>query len=711
MFLCTLAALFAVTWGAHQHPTTTTPIPKTDHELIQDLLAENAALRGRLGTMEQGVGDLSRQVMLQQLFVEERIRSDGSSGLKQVRNQQSGERSYLTADYATMGSVAGIHEHINNIRTVGMGELNVVLNGVEFRTRHNDYRLYMPTTDRTYNGRREIPFPDVPPAVLAKLTVAEQVEEMKEWFKAFKMQDHSVRDYRKYFKPVLCYMEGGWTTNTKTLEEPFFSDRHHIDASSWFDLQDKVRFASYSGGKSSLENFAYLPTTIINVVNGTPEYAQWNYRIMCHPLKNDLPTSAFEMIDDVGERMKKGMPMSRYNETRLARFQLRRQIPTNRNSYIPRTYLWGLLDDLMYEIPGKDNYGANITDDSLGLTMYHVNSNTEPLEPVNTAYYNRMYKIVEKDAMGNKNVHRGFSDSNFFAAQTSNPRIAALSVDTCKDYRDHKTHHNVHNCTHYSQRYTWAIPLEIIYLTPLYEWNPHNFRHTTASGGPEIYSTTHNSQGQVRNGKLDADHAYNGTWDKGFYRTPIELFSTTKAVGADRADTAKASVGVLDPHGVVQKVAASGTHIILPNIEGVGKVRTRYPIMPVHADGEQSRKELDALKEMVMNMAKYSSLFEVEPTTVSNANTQYNQQPHMLKVTPTTQDPPGYHGHDLMITQADIEDMKKGQTVRGILTTTDQQHQHSIDIHMDAHGQYVMAACDGLPRCWDGHDTHLTLDF
>ncbi|WAQ96985.1 hypothetical protein MAR_029718 [Mya arenaria] len=261
-----------------------------------------------------------------------------------------------------------------------------------------------------------------------------------------------------------------------------------------------------------------------------------------------------------------------------------------------------------------------------------------------------MYKIVEKDAMGNKNVHRGFSDSNFFAAQTSNPRIAALSVDTCKDYRDHKTHHNVHNCTHYSQRYTWAIPLEIIYLTPLYEWNPHNFRHTT-------------------------------------------------------------SVGVLDPHGVVQKVAASGTHIILPNIEGVGKVRTRYPIMPVHADGEQSRKELDALKEMVMNMAKYSSLFEVEPTTVSNANTQYNQQPHMLKVTPTTQDPPGYHGHDLMITQADIEDMKKGQTVRGILTTTDQQHQHSIDIHMDAHGQYVMAACDGLPRCWDGHDTHLTLDF
>jgi len=61
-------------------------------------------------------------------------------------------------------------------------------------------------------------------------------------FTAFHDQDHSVRDYRKYFKPVLSYMEGAWTTNTKTLEEPFFSDRHHLDASTWFDLQDKVRW-------------------------------------------------------------------------------------------------------------------------------------------------------------------------------------------------------------------------------------------------------------------------------------------------------------------------------------------------------------------------------------------------------------------------------------------------------------------------------------
>ena len=41
-------------------------------------------------------------------------------------------------------SFADVHDHSNNIRTVGMGEFIGVLNGIEFRTRHNDYRLKKP---------------------------------------------------------------------------------------------------------------------------------------------------------------------------------------------------------------------------------------------------------------------------------------------------------------------------------------------------------------------------------------------------------------------------------------------------------------------------------------------------------------------------------------------------------------------------------------
>lgn len=53
---------------------------------------------------------------------------------------------------------------------------------------------------------------------------------------------------------------------------------------------------------------------------------------------------------------------------------------------------------------------------------------------------------------------------------------------------------------------------------------------------------------------------------------------------------------MLDRQGVVRNVVASGNRIIIPDIPGVGKVRTRYPIMPLHSDGDATRKELEALK-------------------------------------------------------------------------------------------------------------------
>ena len=46
--------------------------------------------------------------------------------------------------------------------------------------------------------------------------------------------------FRPYFKSVVSYMEGFWTHATTNIDEPFDSDRHQIDASSWQDLLDKV---------------------------------------------------------------------------------------------------------------------------------------------------------------------------------------------------------------------------------------------------------------------------------------------------------------------------------------------------------------------------------------------------------------------------------------------------------------------------------------
>ena len=52
----------------------------------------------------------------------------------------------------------------------------------------------------------------------------------------------------------------------------------------------------------------------------------------------------------------------------------------------------------MAEIPGKDNYGANLTDDSFGNLMYE----TEPgdLKVLNTGVYHRWFKLGQKGAMG-----------------------------------------------------------------------------------------------------------------------------------------------------------------------------------------------------------------------------------------------------------------------------------------------------------------------
>ena len=148
---------------------------------------------------------------------EEKTRSEGDSGLKITRLRRVGPRPYQAESHAAptevcltfyylmqiinecighvicinlgtekenfssdifgdqLFQVAAIHNHANNIRTVGMGEFVAVLNGVEFRTRHNDYRLNMPSTTSTeYHKTEEIPFPDVPPEVLQHTDVSDQ---------------------------------------------------------------------------------------------------------------------------------------------------------------------------------------------------------------------------------------------------------------------------------------------------------------------------------------------------------------------------------------------------------------------------------------------------------------------------------------------------------------------------------------------------------
>lgn len=126
-----------------------------------------------------------------------------------------------------------------------MGEFGAVLNGVPFWTRHNDYKLAQPVQEggsKFYNKLQDVEQPDVPPSVLAKRTVAEQVEEMRMYFKvhlplvfrlcevlilqAWQEQDTNIRNYKPYFPAALCVLEGAWIKHAANIDEPFASDRY-----------------------------------------------------------------------------------------------------------------------------------------------------------------------------------------------------------------------------------------------------------------------------------------------------------------------------------------------------------------------------------------------------------------------------------------------------------------------------------------------------
>lgn len=184
-----------------------------------------------LTKINENIDIILYQLANQYAFNEDRNRAYGSSGILKVRGIGSSYKSYGEPLYSDDGYMT-LHEHTDFENTAGLGEMVISLNGVHFMTRHNDYKMNMKSrTKEDYKSVEPIKFPDVPPSVLNKNTVNEQLEEMQQYFKAFKNQDSSIRNYKEYFKPFLCYLEGYWIKkNYKSdIEQPFMSDRHRVN--------------------------------------------------------------------------------------------------------------------------------------------------------------------------------------------------------------------------------------------------------------------------------------------------------------------------------------------------------------------------------------------------------------------------------------------------------------------------------------------------
>jgi hypothetical protein len=176
-------------------------------------------------------------------------------------------------------------------------------------------------------------------------------------------------------------------------------------------------------------------------------------------------------------------------------------------------------------------------DDAFGLTAYSLAPGQQDVK-LRADKYHRWFKVAKADAMGSSTRHRGFADENLFMAMNTQEKVQGMTLDRCEGKDENKV------CHSWNQKWSYAIPPEIIYLTPLSKWNPYDIEFKGKDG--KGYANTVTANG--RNGDLTQEKAFNGTNTRKFYRTPVEFFAGNE-VAVDAADTTKNSVGVLDKKG------------------------------------------------------------------------------------------------------------------------------------------------------------------
>ena len=473
--------------------------------------------------------------------------------------------------------------------------MSLVMNGVEFRTGHNDYRLMQPSLYSTeFRVAKIIDMPNVPPEVLSQPTIQDQIAEMREWFRAWKSQDESLRRYKRYFKPVLCYLEGYWINEDEDeFEHGFLSG----NKAQWPDILVKCMYKTYVGREN--ESLPCVPTKLVDITDdGIPVLAQWSYRVMCHPLQADLPLDQFNVVDDLAVRVSQSYySKDQLEQSKSARFTLNNSVIDPEHS--DRT----LLDSLMEQIPGLDNYPGSLVDNTFDEIALEAHRDGLFPRPLNAAYYHRQFNVVGKNGEGTEKRKRAYSDIDLFSAFTTQSIVARVaaqlkSAKSCAD-QDDTSAPPCQKPKNKTLGVTWAIPLEVIYITPLSKWNPFGINYYNDDESDEAKAVTANG----RDGTLPSANAYNGTRGDLFFRTPEEFFSDNE-FDPVMDDTTPNSVAVLDSLGQMRITRASGHRIFFPDIPGLGIIRQRYPIFPVYSDDTPESKEIAAIKELLLNKDK-----------------------------------------------------------------------------------------------------------
>jgi len=161
------------------------------------------------------------------------------------------------------------------------------------------------------------------------------------------------------------------------------------------------------------------------------------------------------------------------------------------------------------------------------------------------------------------------------------------------------------------------------------------------------------------------------------------------------ADTGVMGRGILDPQGKVRQVVTSGFKIMLDEIHGVGKMRVRYPIMPIHDHGNSIYKDLSALTDMTLKKHKYLNLYpDLKQTDNDTVEEVYLYETVIAN----------NHVHTIELSKSQLDVLFSGKYLN-VTTSISDGHSHELLLwYWDKYIIINIKKCDGLNKvCFDGH--------
>lgn len=280
----------------------------------------------------------------------------------------------------------------------------------------------------------------------------------------------------------------------------------------------------------------------------------------------------------------------------------------------------------------------------------------------------------------------------------------------------------------WEQKWTYAVPLEIVYLTPFEKWNPYNLTSYGKRDFGDINDDKSGTQSNPYEGFSERDY---------FMKVPSDFYSGEG--DRDLADTGKGHYA-RDENGNVVHVVASGTSIITDFIgDDVGQVRLRWPIFPIHdhsslayrevsALGKKTRAEfktendelhskitnLENVLENLLELLKVSNDFSALTNGVQDINlstdTTITDSEVIGKWTETTYPSPVLstnsgvpdHTHDIWCDWTCFYSLMNGEQVTIVSENWD-GHAHEFTFHLnpDDNQSFIFDACDSCAT-----DTH-----